>query len=254
MSFVIDSEFADRARRARPAVDEAYEPVLRWLIFTGVSAFAGVLLWRYGLIRTMVASDRTHISSVIAVLYVAASAHCLWRCVVISREAGLGVVLGRASSFSADPAWSATLPGGLVANHIRDLVAKAGAASPRRLDQTLLLRGFAQRLAAPNKLGALAADTLMKLGLLGTIVGFILMLGPIAGLDAEDEAALKTAMGAMSDGMAVAMYTTLAGLVGSILLNAQYYLLDVATKDVFWNVVRLTESKIVPTLERPHVR
>ena len=42
--------------------------MLLWMIFTGLSVFAAFLLWRYGLIRLMVSSDRTYISSVIAVL------------------------------------------------------------------------------------------------------------------------------------------------------------------------------------------
>jgi len=58
----------------------------------------------------------------------------------------------------------------------------------------------------------------MKLGLLGTIIGFHHHAAPIATLDAADKAAMKSSMGLMSDGMAVAMYTTLAGLVGSILV------------------------------------
>ena len=41
-------------------------PLLLWMIFTGLSIFAAVLLWRYGLIRLMVVSDRTYISSLIA--------------------------------------------------------------------------------------------------------------------------------------------------------------------------------------------
>ena len=44
-------------------------------------------------------------------------------------------------------------------------------------------------------------------------------------------------MGLMSDGMAIAMYTTLAGLVGSILLKIQYYMLDAATAQVFSQAV-----------------
>ena len=62
-------------------------PLLRWLVFTGLCIFAFVLLWRFGLIRQMVASDRTYLSSIIGLLYVAASLHCLWRTIVISREA-----------------------------------------------------------------------------------------------------------------------------------------------------------------------
>src|SRR5882757_1875143 len=61
-------------------------PLLRWLVFTGLWFFAFVLLWRFGLVRQMVASDRTYLSSIIGLLYVAASMHCLWRTIVISRE------------------------------------------------------------------------------------------------------------------------------------------------------------------------
>ena len=93
----------------------------------------------------------------------------------------------------------------------------------------------------------------MKLGLLGTIIGFIIMLAPIAGLDASDRALMKSSMGLMSGGMAVAMYTTLAGLVGSILLKFQYDMLDAATAKVFSGAVALTETRVVPELERASV-
>ncbi len=58
------------------------------------------------------------------------------------------------------------------------------------------------------------------------------MLAPIAGLDASNKSMMKSSMGLMSDGMAVAMYTTLAGLVGSIQLKIQYCMLDNATAKV----------------------
>ena len=118
-----------------------------------------------------------------------------------------------------------------------------------RIDQTLLLRSLADRLRGSNAFGAFVSDTLMKLGLLGTIVGFIIMLAPIATLDAADKVAMKSSMGLMSDGMAVAMYTTLAGLVGSILVKIQYYMLDAATQRVFSDAVMLTETHVTPALE-----
>ena len=61
-------------------------PLLLWMIFTGVCIFAVAVLWRYGLIHLMVASDRTYISSFIAVLYIITSLHCLWRTMAIARE------------------------------------------------------------------------------------------------------------------------------------------------------------------------
>jgi hypothetical protein len=235
------------------AADRA--PLLRWLIFTGATVFAAILLWRYGLIRLMVVSDRTYLSSVIALIYVGASLHCLWRTIVVSREGDAGQrVAARIEMGGADVggAGASAAPDGLVAEHIRDLALKARTQGRGRLDQTLLLRSLADRLRGSNGFGSFASDTLMKLGLLGTIIGFIIMLAPIAGLDVSDKSVLKSSMGLMSDGMAVAMYTTLAGLVGSILLKIQYYMLDGATAKVFSRAVTLTETRVVPALERAH--
>ena len=73
----------------------------------------------------------------------------------------------------------AALPSGRVTEYIRNLVVKAEKQGrQRRLDQTLLLRGLADKLRSPMQFGAFAGDALLKLGLLGTIVGFILMLFP----------------------------------------------------------------------------
>jgi biopolymer transport protein ExbB/TolQ len=113
----------------------------------------------------------------------------------------------------------------------------------------LLLRVLADRLRGSNQLGAFASDTLMKLGLLGTIVGFIMMLAPIAGLDPDNPEAVRSSMSMMSAGMAVAMYTTLIGLVGSILVRMQYYFLESATAKIFAFAVDLTEVHIVSALE-----
>jgi MotA/TolQ/ExbB proton channel family len=232
-------------------------PLLRWLMFTGVSAFGFVLAWYYGLFHLMLVSDKTYISVIIVVLYGATCVHCFVRTAAISRETdrahrvlslvsqgGLKVVGG--DVVAAD---GSKLPGGLITAHIRNLILKAGL-QQGRIDQTLLLRGLADALRGPNQLGSFASDSLMKLGLLGTIIGFILMLAPVAGLDAADHASMKTSMGLMSDGMAVAMYTTLSGLIGSILVQTQYYMLDEATAKLFALATDLTEVFVVSGLDR----
>ena len=73
--------------------------------------------------------------------------------------------------------------------------------------------------------GWFAADAVLKIGLLGTIIGFILMLSPIATLASFDPASLQKALGEMSGGMAVALYTTLSGLIANIVLRFQYQFL-----------------------------
>jgi hypothetical protein len=235
-------------------------PLLRWLMFTGVCAFGFVLLWYYGLFHLMLNADKTYISAIIVALYVATSIHCFVRTATISRELDSAhrvaalVSRGNTTFNVAGPnvitADGSRLPPGQVTDHIRNLIQKARMQGRHRIDQTLLLRGLADSLRAPNQLGPFASDALMKLGLLGTIIGFILMLAPIAGLDAADRASVKSSMGLMSDGMAVAMYTTLSGLVGSVLLQTQYYLLDQATAKVFALATDLTEVFVVSVLER----
>lgn len=247
----------DRADIALSPPDAPERDVLLfWMIFTGLSVFGLVLLWRYGLIHLMVASDRTYISGLIGALYIVTCCHCFLRTRAIARE---GAAAMRCRALLSTPEGSSALtidrpplPDGMVADHIRNLVTKARAQNGGRIDQTLMLRALADRLRGSNGFGAFASDTLMKLGLLGTIVGFIIMLAPVATLDAADKAAMRASMGLMSDGMAVAMYTTLAGLIGSILVRIQYYMLDAATQRVFSDAVMLTETRVTPVLEARH--
>jgi hypothetical protein len=82
------------------------------------------------------------------------------------------------------------------------------------------------------------------------VIGFILMLAPISGLDASDESAIKVALAAMSGGMAVALYTTLAGLVGGMLLKLQGFLLDGAVQELVTRTTRVTEVFVLPAIER----
>lgn len=235
------------------------DPVLSWLIFAGLNLLVFLLLWFYGLIEKALDADPTHITLFIAVLYIATSLHCLWRCMAIAREREAEARLA-ASITQSNPPLSRVIEhdssdygasGGLVGAHIRDLVTKSKLLSRnQKLDQTLMLRVLAQRLNGSTPFGAFASDLAMKLGLFGTIVGFIMMLAPIAGLNGEDQAAIKSSMALMSAGMAVAMYTTLTGLVASILIRIEYQFAESATASLFASAVALTEVYVVPVLER----
>ena len=113
-------------------------PLLLWMIFTGLSVFAAVVLWRYGFIGLMLVSDRTYISSLIAVLYVITCCHCFWRTRAIEREGEAArrciAILSAPDGAAALGAEARALPAGLVTDHIRSLVTKSKlpAASTRR--------------------------------------------------------------------------------------------------------------------------
>ena len=64
-----------------------------------------------------------------------------------------------------------------------------------------LLEIFADKLSSESKIGSFVSDALFKLGLLGTIIGFVLMLQPISSLNSFDEIAIKNALTYMTAGM-----------------------------------------------------
>lgn len=230
------------------------DPLFQWLIFTGLSLFAFMLLGYFGHLQRMATNDRTLISPAIVVIYLFVSGHCFWRSCVISREMEAALDVARAvvgESGFRERGDAAGLPArGLLAAHIRDLAAKARLQAKGRLDQTLLLRALASRLRGSSPFGAFAGDMMMKLGLLGTVIGFIMTLAPIAGLDMDNQGAVKSSLAQMSDGMAVAMYTTLSGLAAALLLRIQYGVVEHATARLFAFAVEVTEVHVTPLLER----
>ena len=86
--------------------------------------------------------------------------------------------------------------------------------------------------------GWFAADSVLKLGLLGTIIGFILMLAPISNLSGYDATSIQSALGEMSAGMAVALYTTLTGLVANLVLRLQFQILADAMQKLLLEINR----------------
>ena len=70
--------------------------------------------------------------------------------------------------------------------------------------------------------GFFISDLLLKLGIIGTVIGFILMLSSLSAIDEMNLSKMNNLLLSMSAGMKVALYTTLTGLIGSILLSIQY--------------------------------
>ena len=72
------------------------------------------------------------------------------------------------------------------------------------------------------KIGWYLAETCLALGMVGTVAGFLLMLGTaFSHIDVSNTGSLQTALSSMAMGMSTALYTTLVGLVASIFLKTQ---------------------------------
>ena len=81
-----------------------------------------------------------------------------------------------------------------------------------------------------QEIGWFISDLVLTIGMIGTVSGFLLMLtGAFAGVDLNDEVAMKNVLEKMSKGMSTALYTTLFGLICGGLLKIQYFSLGRAT-------------------------
>ena len=73
-----------------------------------------------------------------------------------------------------------------------------------------------------TKLGWFCGEVMFALGMIGTLIGFVLVFGDaLAHIDLEDQANKAKIIADMGIGISTAIYTTLAGLVCTILLWIQ---------------------------------
>lgn len=177
--------------------------LLKGLLLFTLIIFSFYLLFQLNLIETIVESDRSKISILILTIYVLATLHWLYIVTRLHKE------IESISSPTKDT---------LIGRYI--LTFEDAKFSKNEL--TLL----EDELSNNHSLGYLIVDLLLKLGLTGTVIGFILMLLPIGEVKDFDPQILQTLLSTMSGGMAVALYTTLTGLVTSMMLKFQYFLLD----------------------------
>ena len=70
--------------------------------------------------------------------------------------------------------------------------------------------------------GWFIAESCLVLGMIGTVTGFLLMLGTaFANIDVTDSLTLQQALSDMAIGMSTALWTTLVGLICSLILKVQ---------------------------------
>ncbi len=233
-----------------------HQLLLRALILLGLIAFGVFLTADAGLLTLALDSDRSYISWVILGAYTGLSAHWLYLVIELSRaEADLVECRQHLSTASHGDlslrsgrahVGDFAVPPGFFADMLGDLLRKRD----NRGDgaSQVLLDALGERLVSRHAFGHFAADGLLKLGLLGTIIGFIIMLMPVGELQDFDPNVLQKMLGEMSGGMAVALFTTIAGLVTSTLLALQYEVLGNSAVRFVAEVARTVEVDVIPAL------
>jgi hypothetical protein len=101
----------------------------------------------------------------------------------------------------------------------------------------------ALKLKLGSRIGAVRfiANLLVILGLIGTVVGFIMALGGINPQTSADAEAVAPMVSTLIAGMSVALYTTLIGAVLNIWLMVNYQILATGTVNLVTGIVELGE-------------
>ena len=179
--------------------------LLKASLLLSLIVFSAYLLYSLGLFGLIIESDKSKISLVILFIYFTSSMHWFFNALSLDKE------ISSIESPNEDT---------LIGRFIKEIELKNEYGSLNKLS---LLE---DELSNRHSIGYLIVDILLKLGLTGTVIGFILMLLPIGEIRDFDPQILQKLLSTMSGGMAVALYTTLTGLITSMLLKFQYFLLD----------------------------
>ena len=78
-----------------------------------------------------------------------------------------------------------------------------------------------------------SSDVVMSIGMVGTLIGFLLVLTTtFTNVDTTSASAMKAVIGTLAAGMGIALMTTLAGLVSSIIIKFQLIMLESSDEKV----------------------
>ncbi|MBI1732016.1 MAG: MotA/TolQ/ExbB proton channel family protein [Gammaproteobacteria bacterium] len=236
---------------------------LCWLMLAGLIVFALFVTWDRGWLQLMYATDSSRLCWAITIVFLLISAHAAWRIFIMSTELTRAELV-RALIMNLDACaltfehgrmhikGDMPLPPCLVSDFIQDSAASAlpsaGADSGGNLAE--LTEVYKHRMKNPNEIGWFASDLMIKLGLLGTVVGFIMMLASVVNVSDFDVGSMQSVLQKMSNGMGTALYTTIAGLVCSMLATIQYHMLDQAAESLIETARYLTHTRVQPLLAR----
>jgi hypothetical protein len=196
--------------------------LLRFALLNLTGMGLGAAVWAQGWLDELIRTDTTHLSALIALVFLAGLGRCGQRVLAVSRA--LNEIEDRAFGPASDAgAFLARAEG-------RPAAARATLAAGLRLELAGRILGVRH-----------VANSLVMLGLIGTVVGFIMALGGVDPGSAGEVSAIGPMVSALVGGMSTALYTTLVGAVLNVWLMLDYRLLEAGTMRLLGRIVELGE-------------
>jgi MotA/TolQ/ExbB proton channel family len=202
-----------------------YLLVLRFAVFNLVACALLGAAWLRGWVDLVLAGDATHLVLIIAAVFAFGVVSCGRKVLQTSQEINQvkEPYRHRASRVAQ---YLETIRG-------RDGHARAIAASALRLK-------LSARIAPIRHV----ANSLVFLGLIGTVIGFIIALSGVDAAAAADVESIGPMVSTLIDGMSIALHTTLVGAILNIWLMVNYRLLEGGTVTLVTATVELGERHV----------
>ena len=225
--------------------------LLKWLILTGLILFSVITAWNEGIISLLYDDDKSHISMAITLIYLLVTLHCARRIYTISLETNLSKrveniiknenkIIININDEQVFINTKIKLPECLMTEYIKDLCFRNGKVYEDNDNGSSsdLNDVYNSRLKGPQEIGWLVSD----------IIGFIFMLGSVANIADFDVSNMQKILRHMSNGMGTALYTTLTGLVCSVLSAMQYHMIDRHADELIELTRHTTQVHVIPKI------
>lgn len=250
---------------------------LLWLVLFNLILFSGFVMHDLGYTDKVLAADQSYITLLITAVFLCASIYCAIHIfkssknLIRAEEFIKSLHLDDATKPKAKPA--ASQVNDLIDNYIKELsnhykTQEQGQVSEDQFSQDKSSQGQTSEVKTSNGINQanyileiyvdearssgeilqFIIDVLIRLGLIGTIIGFILMLQSFVSGPNPSAENIQELLITMSSGMGTALYTTFAGLIASTLLGIQQIFLNKNVEQIIASLIRLSDRSSITCL------
>ncbi len=201
--------------------------ILRFILINTTALFIVILLWQQGWLGQIIDGQSFKLLAIIVGVFLFGLFWCGQKIVTVSHE------LNTLSHYSLRV--ESPNPGSRVSEYLTTI---EGLDAQSRANIAMLFRmKIATRTATIRHI----ASSLVILGLIGTVIGFMIALSGVDPDVVSDISAVGPMVSTLITGMSVALYTTLVGAVLNVWLMVNYRLLEGGTVSFYTKLVAIGE-------------
>lgn len=192
--------------------------LLRYILLNVVAFALLGAAWSQGYVHKVINADQTYLSVVIFLVFIVGLVLCTQKLWQTNREID-----------------SLKTPEGLKSKTISHLLVQRD--SETAISGSMRLR-LSHRISVVRHLG----NTLVLLGLIGTVLGFIIALSGVDPETAADVNSIAPMVSTLIQGMSTALYTTLIGSIFNVWLMANFQMLSSGTVQLISDIQEAVEK------------